>query len=119
MFQIGYNTDLHPPFTRAGLEFDNILVPEKDVYGVDTELAEKQYLLAGNNVVQNSVDFVHSERKEEDVELSEILIKERKKLRRRDKMIKIIGSDNFLKVIPITADAVNQVVDSGVVTDTN
>ena len=107
MFYLSYNTDLYPPFSRSGLEFDNIKVPNKDVYGVKTELAEKQYLLAGNGAIQKTVDDIHSKRKKEDVEFSKILIKEQKRLRRREKMIKIIGSDNFLKVVPASDRGAN------------
>lgn len=100
MFYLSYNTDLYPPFSKSGLEFDNIRVPQQDVYGVKTELAEKQYLLAGNGAIQKTVDFMHAKRQKDDVEFSQILIKEQKRMKRREKMIKIIGSDNFLKVVP-------------------
>lgn len=107
MFDLSYNTSLYPPFSKSGLEFDNIKVPNQDAYGVKTQLAEKQYLLAGNGAIQKTVDFMQSKRQKDDVEFSKILIKEQKRLRRREKMIKIIGSDHFLKVVPVIAKGIN------------
>ncbi len=93
LFEIGYNTQVHPAFRKTGAEFDTISVPPADVYGVKTEMSEKPYLLAGNDSLQKSIIGINSEKTAEDIELSEILIREQKQLKRKQKMREIFGSD--------------------------
>lgn len=95
LFEIGFNTELHPPFRKTGIEFDNISVPPVDVYGVKTEMSEKPYLLAGNNSLQENIIKINSEKTADDIEISEILIKEQKQLKRKQKMQEIFGTDSL------------------------
>lgn len=95
LFEIGYNTQVHPAFRRTGAEFDNISVPPADVYGVKTEMSEKPYLLAGNDSLQKSIIGINSEKTADDIEISEILIREQKQLKRKQKMQEIFGSDSL------------------------
>ena len=95
MFQVSYNTTLHPPFRRFGVEFDRIVIPASDVYGVKTEMSEKSYLLAGNSSLQKNVDQINAEKTAEDIEMSEILIDEQKQLRRKQRMQKTFGDDSL------------------------
>ncbi|MES2961632.1 MAG: hypothetical protein V4694_04545 [Pseudomonadota bacterium] len=95
MFQVSYNTTLHPPFRRFGVEFDRIVIPTSDVYGVKTEMSEKSYLLAGNGSLQKNVDQINSEKTAEDIEMSETLINEQKQLRRQQRMQKTFGDDSL------------------------
>lgn len=95
MFEIAYDTRLYPPFRRAGIEFDQILVPAADVYGIKTEMSEKPYLLVGNKSLQKNIDQINQEKTIEDIEISKILIKEQQQLKRRQRMIEIFGQDEF------------------------
>ena len=95
MFQVSYNTKLHPPFRRFGVEFDRIIIPASDVYGVQTEMSEKSYLLAGNNSLQKNIDQINAEKTAEDIEMSEALINEQKQLRRKQRMQKTFGDDSL------------------------
>jgi hypothetical protein len=95
MFQVSYNTALHPPFRRFGAEFDRIVIPTSDVYGVKTEMSEKSYLLAGNNSLQKNIDQINAEKTAEDIEMSEALINEQKQLRRKQRMQKTFGDDSL------------------------
>lgn len=99
MFEITYYAGLYPPFSPAGVEFDRINVPPQDVYGVQTKLSDKQYMLAGNAALQRSVDHINKEKTADDVEISEILIKEQKELRRRQKMLKAFGPEVLVEMV--------------------
>jgi len=95
MFRVSYNTTLHPPFRRFGVEFDRIVIPASDVYGVKTEMSEKSYLIAGNNSLQKNIDQINAEKTAEDIEMSEALINEQKQLRRKQRMQKTFGDDSL------------------------
>lgn len=95
MFDLSYKTRLNPAFRKSGFEFDMIKVPRKDAYGVKTAMSEKDYLLVGNDSLLKNVDQINSQRSEEDIEMSETLIKEQKILKRRQKMIKIFGEKSL------------------------
>jgi hypothetical protein len=98
IFEISYDTRLYPAFRKAGAEFDRIPIPSADVYGVKTEMSEKPYLLVGNDVLKKTVDQIIAERTAEDVEFSEILIKEQKQLSRQQRMKKTFGDEVSLEV---------------------
>ena len=68
---------------------------DQDVYGVQTEMSEKSYLLAGNNSLQKNVDQINAEKTAEDIEMSEALINEQKQLRRKQRMQKTFGDDSL------------------------
>ena len=101
MFYITYNTQLSPPFRRAGREFDLVNIPEYDAYGVRTEMSDKKYLLAGNNSVQRSVDEINATRSRDDIEISQILIKERRAEKRQKKTIRVFGRNLLAKAVEI------------------
>lgn len=94
IFNISYRTALSPPFRKSGIEFDSINIPPQDSYGVITAMSEKEYLLVGNNSLQKNIDYINNSRSSEDVEMSQILIKEQRQLRRKQKMIKAFGFDS-------------------------
>ena len=91
IFEISYNLGLYPAFHRAGTEFDSIPIPPQDAYGVKTEMAEKSYLLAGNNSLQRGIDKINSEKSSDDIDNSAIVIREQKQLRREQRMLKTFG----------------------------
>ncbi len=94
MFKVTYYTRAHPPFSYSGAEFDAIDIPKKDAYGVNTRLSKKTYLLAGRNSLQKNVDNIHNHRTTEDIEMSHILIKEKKELKRKREMVRIFGKES-------------------------
>ncbi len=104
IFEIRYNTNLHPPFVMTGIEFDVIKIPEKDKYGISSNLSEKQYLLAGNDSLQRSIDKYDTSRNQEDLEFSKILIKEQKELLKEKKNQEIFGKNEEEKIIPKEED---------------
>lgn len=85
IFDLNYNVALYPPFHRIGVEFDAINIPKLDAYGVSTELGEKSYLLAGNDSLQRSVDSINNNKSAEDVEITKMLVAEKKKIQRQGK----------------------------------
>jgi len=95
MFFITYNTNNHPQYSYDGSEFDAIVIPPQDAYGVKTELLQKPYMMAGNNNVQRSVDRLQKRLNEENIELSKTIISEKKQLRRQQKMVKIFGENDL------------------------
>lgn len=94
MFDLTYNTTLNQPFVTSGLEFDAIIIPRYDYYGIASTLNEKSYLLAGNKILQQNIDDLTKSQSEEDIELSEILIKEQRQLKKQQKLAIIFGEDS-------------------------
>lgn len=94
MFENNYNPPINSPFRKIGAEFDAIDVPRQDAYGVKAGMSEKEYLLVSRKLLQKNVDQINKQRTPDDVENSEILISEQKKLKRKEKMIKIFGQES-------------------------
>ncbi len=93
IFDVNYNAIEHPPFVYSGLEFDTINIPSQDYYKIKSDLSDKKYLIAGNQALQKNIDGMLQERTAQDIEMSNILIKEQKKLRREQKMQRVFGSN--------------------------
>ncbi len=105
MFIIRYATNPHPPFTSTGIEFDVIEVPQYDAFGIASNLADKQYLLTGNNALQKNIDKIESRLTRENIEFSRILIAERKRLRQEQKDAQDFSDDKITnKKIEISED---------------
>lgn len=97
MFNISYNTSQHPPFFQYGGDFDKIEIPKYDAYQISTNLDDKPYFIVSSDSLQKNIDKIIKSRREEDVEFSEILIKENKNLRRQKRLGEIFSSDKFAK----------------------
>ena len=93
MFSLIYGQTIDSPFLISGMEFDTITIPDHDRYGVASTLNDKRYFLAGNQILQKNIDEMTKQQSAEDIEFSEALIKEQKKLRRQQKLEKIFGDD--------------------------
>jgi hypothetical protein len=93
VFELGYNTATHLPFRRAGVEFDDITTPSHDVYGVRTEMSDKSYLFPGNASLTKNINKITTDQTSDDIQNSETIIKEQRLLKRKQKMLKIFGSD--------------------------
>ncbi len=96
VFDLVYITDISPPFAVSGLAFDVIEIPERDFFGIKSTLSDKQYLLAGNEALQKSIDYINDTKTDDDVELSEIIIGEQKEIRKQQKLAKIFGDDSSI-----------------------
>lgn len=94
MFDLVYNPTINAPFVVSGLEFDTINIPERDYYGIASTLNDKRYVLAGNHVLQRNIDELIRRQSAEDIEFSEILIKEQRQLKKQQKLAKIFGDDS-------------------------
>ena len=94
IFEVTYETTPHPPFQKVGKEFDWINIPDSDIYGVSTNMAEKSYMVAGVDAVNKSINFIKSQRSDDDLSDSDILIKEKKALKRQ-KRIASLSDDDF------------------------
>ena len=91
IFEVSYETRHYPAFKYQGARFDAIKIPEKDMYGVVTNMTHKEYLLAGNNSVLNSIENIKNNRNIFDSKNSKLLIAEQKRLRHEKKIEKIFG----------------------------
>ncbi len=99
IFDIKYNTSNHPPFQITGIDFDIIVVPQKDAFGVSSSLNEKQYPIVGNNYVTRNVNSIMRNRSEEDIEFTEELITQQKLIRKQIAVNNLYESDEAKKVI--------------------
>ncbi len=95
IFELRYSTRPHPPFAMTGVEFDVIEIPNQDAYGIKSNLDDKQYLLAGNDSLQRSIDSTQKTRSAQDVEFSKILISEQKKLKKKQRIDKLFSKDEI------------------------
>lgn len=98
IFEITYNTNPHPPFQRIGAEFDAINIPPYDEHGVKTAMSDKNYLSPGGDALQRGVDTIEAARTADDVEISKILIREQKQLKKERKIEKIFGRNNYVEL---------------------
>ena len=96
MFENNYNTTIKLPFRKIGEEFDTIDVPNQDAYGVKVGMSDKEYLLVSRRLLQKNIDQINAEKTSDDIENSESLISEQRKLKRKAKMIKIFGKDSVV-----------------------
>ena len=101
IFDIKYNTARHPPFQITGIDFDIIVIPNEDAYGVSSSLNEKSYPITGTNYIARNINSIISNRSDEDVEFSEELIQEQKLIKKQIAVAKLYKSDN-------TKEAVNK-----------
>jgi len=84
MFSVSYNMQNFPDsYGRPRLSFDDIAVPNRDAFGVETELGEKNYQLINHKTLQKDVDFTKQLSSKEDREISYRLIEEEKQAKRR------------------------------------
>ena len=84
MFEIKYLAVNYPDYYGTPpVSFDDIVIPAKDTYGVETSLGEKNYVLINSKVLQNNVDEINNATKYDDKEVRLILVKEQKELDRK------------------------------------
>lgn len=97
MFELNYSTAISPPFKRSGIDFDLINIPNQDFYGIKTAMTTKEYLLVGNDSLQKDIDYINENKSSKEIEMTKILVKEQREIRRNNKMIKIFGENITFK----------------------
>lgn len=93
IFEINYNLGLYPPFHKIGAEFDAINIPGADAFGVPTELKSKKYLLIGSNSLQRSIDSISAEKTKDNVDITKMLVAEKKKILRKNNHSQILNEE--------------------------
>jgi len=84
MFVVSYNLQNFPDsYGRLKLSFDDITIPHRDAFGVETELGGKSYQLISNKTLQKDIDFTKQFISQEDRSISLDLIKEEKQSKRK------------------------------------
>lgn len=98
MFENNYSMPINSPFRKIGAEFDMIMIPSQDAYGIRAAMTEKEYLLVSRKLLQKNIDQINGQKTANDIENSQILIAEQKHLKRKQQMLKIFGQE------PLTAE---------------
>jgi hypothetical protein len=84
MFVIDYNLQNFPDsYAISKLSFDDITIPRRDAFGVETDLGEKNYQLVDRKTLQKDFDLTKQSINREDREISAELIGEEKQARRK------------------------------------
>ena len=84
MFLVNYNMQNFPDsYGRSRLSFDDITIPSRDAFGVETDLGEKNYQLINHKILQRDIDFAKQLSGKEDREISSQLIEEEKQAKRK------------------------------------
>jgi len=104
VFETNYNLALYPPFRKIGAEFDAIKIPQKDAFGVATNLSDKTYLLAGNNSLKRNIDQINHEKNDLDIEVTKMLVVEKKKILKNSQSIAVSEDQNVAKKIAKPAE---------------
>lgn len=95
-----YNTVLASKFHHTGSEFDRIKTPAYDAYSISAILSNKNYVMIGNDAMQNSIDIVNDSRDRRDLLASKIIIKEQREIKQKQRMEKYFGdNDSPLEII--------------------
>ena len=97
IFEIGYNTYLNQPFTKSGVEFDFIEIPESDSFGIKSSPANKNYTLIPIRSLQDSIDTINKSKTAEDIEFSKKLIADKKFLIRKKNLERYNENDEYVK----------------------
>lgn len=77
-FIITYNTELHPAYKKFYTEFDYIIIPAKDIFGVESKLEQKEYILVDTRILQINIDDILDNRTKKGINITNTLIKEKK-----------------------------------------
>ena len=105
IFEIGYNTYLNQPFTKSGVEFDFIEIPESDSFGIKSSPANKNYTLIPIRSLQDSIDIINKSKTAEDIEFSKKLIADKKFLIRKKNLERYNENDEYVKFFEKSIDS--------------
>lgn len=105
IFEISYNTYLNQPFTKSGVEFDFIEIPESDSFGIKSSPANKNYTLIPIRSLQDSIDIMNKSKTAEDIEFSKKLIVNKKLLIRKKNLERYNENDEYVKFFEKSIDS--------------
>jgi|APGre2960657468_1045069.scaffolds.fasta_scaffold00669_8 hypothetical protein len=107
IFEIGYNTYLNQPFTKSGVEFDFIEIPESDSFGIKSSSTNKNYTLIPIRSLQDSIEIINKSKTAEDIEFSKKLIVDKKFLIRKKNLDRYNENDEYVKFFEKSVDSKN------------
>ena len=107
IFEIGYNTYLNQPFTKSGVEFDFIEIPESDSFGIKSSSTNKNYTLIPMQSLQDSIDIINKSKTAEDIEFSKRLIVDKKALIRKKNLERYNENDEYVKFFEKSLESKN------------
>jgi hypothetical protein len=107
IFEIGYNTYLNQPFTKSGVEFDFIEIPESDSFGIKSSSTNKNYTLIPMQSLQDSIDIINKSKTAEDIEFSKKLIVDKKALIRKKNLERYNENDEYVKFFEKSLESKN------------
>ncbi|MFT6106587.1 MAG: hypothetical protein ACJA0S_000172 [Rickettsiales bacterium] len=85
MFGVSYNPYNFPhSYGSPKLSFDDIAIPSRNAFGIETALGEKEYQLINHKTLQRDIDLMKRNRDAEDAQISSDLILEEKQAKRRE-----------------------------------
>jgi hypothetical protein len=88
MFVINYNLYNFPnSYDRVKLSFDDIAIPNSDVFGIKTKLGEKNYQLISYQILQKNIDTINKLSTQEDKQITLELIRQEKNKKRLEKQL--------------------------------
>ncbi|MFT6333167.1 MAG: hypothetical protein ACJAW3_001521 [Lentimonas sp.] len=84
MFFISYNLNNFPySYKPRTISFDNIKIPQRDIFGTRSRLGEKEYQLIDQKILQRDIDFMKESQNEAEFKgLTKDLIREEKQRRK-------------------------------------
>jgi hypothetical protein len=105
IFEISYNTYLNQPFTRSGVEFDFIEIPESDSFGIKSSSTNKNYTLIPMRSLHDSIEIINKSKTAEDIEFSKKLIVDKKFLIRKKNLERFNENDEYVKFFEKSIDS--------------
>ncbi len=99
IFEIKYSTAQHPPFQVTGIDFDLIVIPQKDAHGISSSLEEKRYPIPPRNILSKDVQYLLAKRSKDDIEFSQELISQNELIRKQIAVNKLYFADNYQKPV--------------------
>jgi hypothetical protein len=99
IFDLNYQLTIHPGFRKAGIEFDNIVIPQTDAYGIASAMSDKQYFSPGGKLLKNSIDEILAKKQDFDNQNSEILVGEKQQILRKKLMDKTFTQKQEIVVV--------------------
>lgn len=94
VFKVSYSSENYPEsYKRGGVSFDDIKIKNRDSFGVETALGEKNFTLVNRKVLQKNIDYVRASLKSEDKEVITILVGEQKEIRDKKRWNKNLGDN--------------------------
>lgn len=87
VFMVSYTSENYPDsYKKPGVNFDNIIIPAHDAFGIETDLGEKDYTQVGQIGLQRNIDYIRTHFSSEDKEVLRIFVKEQKEAKYKKRL---------------------------------